>query len=71
MNDLKTSRPGKVLLDVDEISAIVAQEGFWSLQAPIERVASEQVNIPYTPVLEKLVYPTKDKIVAAVRRTLE
>ena len=54
-----------------EISSVVAEEGFWSLRAPIMKVASEQVNIPYTPVLEKLVYPTKEKISAAVRKTLE
>ena len=61
----------RVCSAASEISAVVAEEGFWSLRAPIGRVASEQVNIPYSPVLEKLVYPTKEKIVAAVRRTLE
>jgi pyruvate dehydrogenase E1 component beta subunit len=61
----------KVCSAASEIASIVAQEGFWSLQAPIQKVASEQVHIPYTPVLEKLVYPTKDKIKAAVKRTLE
>jgi len=61
----------RVCSAASEISSIVAEEGFWSLQAPIAKVASEQVNIPYSPALEKLVYPTKEKIVAAVRRTLE
>jgi len=60
----------RVCSAASEISAVVAEEGFWSLQAPIGRVTAEQVNIPYTPALEKLVYPTKEKIVAAVRRTL-
>ena len=50
---------------------VVAQEGFWSLQAPIQKVATEQVHVPYTPALEKLMYPTKDKVVAAVKKTLE
>jgi pyruvate dehydrogenase E1 component beta subunit len=61
----------KVCSAASEIASIVAQEGFWSLQAPIQKVAAEQVHIPYTPSLEKLVYPTKDKVVAAVKRTLE
>ncbi|HIF72559.1 MAG TPA: alpha-ketoacid dehydrogenase subunit beta [Dehalococcoidia bacterium] len=61
----------KVCSAASEIASIVAEEGFWSLQAPIQKVASEQVHIPYTPALEKLVYPTADKIAAAVRRTLE
>jgi len=61
----------RVCSAASEISAVVAEEGFWSLQAPIGRVTAEQVNIPYTPALEKLVYPTKEKIVAAVKGTLE
>lgn len=61
----------KVCSAASEIASIVAEEGFWSLQAPIVKVASEQVHIPYSPVLEKLVYPTKEKIVTAVKRTLE
>ena len=61
----------RVCSAASEIASVVAQEGFWSLQAPIMKVASEQVHVPYSPALEKLVYPTKDKIVAAVQQTLE
>lgn len=61
----------KVCSAASEIASIVAEEGFWSLQAPIQKVASEQVHIPYSPALEKLVYPDVAKITAAVRRTLE
>ncbi|MDA0676809.1 MAG: alpha-ketoacid dehydrogenase subunit beta [Chloroflexi bacterium] len=61
----------KVCSAASEIASIVAQEGFWSLQAPIQKVASEQVHIPYTPSLESLVYPNPEKIKAAVRATLE
>jgi pyruvate dehydrogenase E1 component beta subunit len=61
----------KVCSAASEIASIVAEEGFWSLQAPIQKVASEQVHIPYTPSLEKLVYPDVAKITAAVKRTLE
>jgi len=61
----------KVCSAASEIASIVAEEGFWSLQAPIQKVASEQVHIPYTPALEKLVYPDVAKITAAVKRTLE
>jgi pyruvate/2-oxoglutarate/acetoin dehydrogenase E1 component len=61
----------KVCSAASEIASIVAEEGFWSLQAPIQKVASEQVHIPYSPVLEKLVYPDVEKIKAAVKRTLE
>ena len=61
----------KVCSAASEIASIVAEEGFWSLQAPIQKIASEQVHIPYAPSLEKLVYPDVAKITAAVKRTLE
>ena len=54
-----------------EIAAIVAQEGFWDLQAPIQLVASEQVNVPYSPALEPLIYPTSEKTLKAIRSVLE
>ncbi len=61
----------KVCSAASEIVAIVAEEGFWSLQAPVVKVASEQVHIPFSPALEKLVYPTQEKIAAGIRKTLE
>ncbi len=61
----------KVCSAASEIASIVSEEGFWDLQAPIMKVAAEQVHIPYTPVLERLVYPNTDKIVNAARATLE
>jgi pyruvate dehydrogenase E1 component beta subunit len=54
-----------------EISAIVAEEGFWTLQAPIERVTTDDTQIPFSPALELQLYPTKEKIIAAVRKTLK
>jgi pyruvate dehydrogenase E1 component beta subunit len=54
-----------------EIAALVAEDGFWSLKAPIQRVTTPASHVPYSPALEKQMYPTSDKIVQAVRRTLE
>jgi len=53
-----------------EACALVAEEGFWSLKAPVQRVASLMVHPPFSPVLERLVYPTEDRIIEAVNRTL-
>lgn len=53
-----------------EIAAIVADQGFWDLRAPIVRVTTEDTHIPFSAPLEKPLYPNKDKVVAAVRRTL-
>ena len=54
-----------------EISAMVAQEGFWTLQAPIQRVTSLDVHFPFSPALEKLVFPNEDKIAEAIYAALE
>jgi pyruvate dehydrogenase E1 component beta subunit len=54
-----------------EISAMVAQEGFWTLQAPIQRVTSLDVHFPFSPALEKLVFPDEEKIAEAVHAVLE
>ena len=54
-----------------EISAIVAQEGFWSLQSPIQRVASMDCHFPFSPALESEVFPNEDKITDAIYATLD
>ena len=54
-----------------EISAMVAQEGFWTLQAPIQRVASLDCHFPFSPALEKLVFPNEEKIADAIHTALE
>ena len=54
-----------------EISSIVSQEGFWSLQAPIQRVTSLDCHFPFSPALEHLVYPNEDKIADAIQITLD
>ena len=54
-----------------EIASIVAMEGFWSLQAPIQRIGAPNVHIPFSPALEPLCYPTAESIAQAVRTTLE
>jgi acetoin:2,6-dichlorophenolindophenol oxidoreductase subunit beta len=50
------------------VASIVADEGFESLDAPIRRVASECVPLPFADALEDQVIPTVDKVVDAVRR---
>jgi pyruvate/2-oxoglutarate/acetoin dehydrogenase E1 component len=53
-----------------EIAAMVAEEGFESLRRPILRLSTPDVHIPFSPVLEKPLYPSKDAIVTAVRKLL-
>ncbi len=54
-----------------EISAMVSQDGFWTLQAPIQRVASLDCHMPFSPALEKLVLPNEEKITEAIYTVLE
>lgn len=51
-----------------EISALVSEEIFDSLKAPIARVTAPDMQIPFSPALEKQMYPTKETIGAAIRK---
>jgi 2-oxoisovalerate dehydrogenase E1 component len=51
-----------------EIAARVAREGFWDLDAPIERVGAAFTPPPYAPELERAWLPGRHEIAAAVRR---
>jgi 2-oxoisovalerate dehydrogenase E1 component len=51
-----------------EIAATVAREGFWDLDAPIERIGAEPTPPPYAPDLERAWLPDRDKIADAIRR---
>jgi pyruvate dehydrogenase E1 component beta subunit len=54
-----------------EIVSIVAEDGFYSLDAPIVRITTPHVPLPSASALEDAVIPTVDRIVDTVRRTLE
>jgi 2-oxoisovalerate dehydrogenase E1 component len=51
-----------------EIAATVAREGFWDLDAPIERIGAVATPPPYAPNLEQAWLPDRDTIVEALRR---
>jgi pyruvate/2-oxoglutarate/acetoin dehydrogenase E1 component len=53
-----------------EIAACLTEEAFWDLDAPIARVASAEVPIPYPKHLEDAALPSVEAIVAAARRTV-
>lgn len=50
-----------------EIAATVAREGFWDLDAPIERIGAASTPPPYAPDLEQAWLPNRDNIADAVR----
>jgi 2-oxoisovalerate dehydrogenase E1 component len=51
-----------------EISAMLAERAFFSLDAPIERLAMPDIPSPHSPELLQSVVPTVAGIVAAIRR---
>ncbi len=53
-----------------EVAARLAEEGFWSLDAPIGRVCSVEVPIPYPRHLEEAALPQPARIVAAAQAVM-
>jgi pyruvate dehydrogenase E1 component beta subunit len=54
-----------------DISALVAQNAFGALKAPIKMVTPPHTPVPFAPELEDLYIPNPDKIEAAVRSAME
>lgn len=53
-----------------EISAIIAEEAFDLLKAPIKRVCAPDTPIPFSPVLEKFWMPDEDKLAKAINEII-
>jgi pyruvate dehydrogenase E1 component beta subunit len=54
-----------------ELISIVMEEGFDDLDAPVLRVANEDVPLPYAANLEKLALIDAARVVAAVRKVVQ
>jgi pyruvate dehydrogenase E1 component beta subunit len=50
-----------------EIMARIVEQAFYELDAPLARVCSEEVPIPYAKHMEEAALPQPAKIVAAVK----
>ena len=53
-----------------EVSARIMEQAFYDLDAPVARVCSEEVPIPYPKHLEEAALPQAPKIIAAVKALL-
>ena len=53
-----------------EVGMRIVEQAFWALDAPIGRVCSEEVPIPYPRHLENAAIPQAPKIVAAAKAAL-
>lgn len=54
-----------------EIAAVIAEEAFEYLDAPVSRLASLDTPVPYSPPLEAAFLPTREKVVASVRKLVK
>jgi len=54
-----------------DVAALVASQGFESLQAPVELVTAPHAPVPFSPGLERAYVPGPQKIADAILRTLK
>jgi pyruvate/2-oxoglutarate/acetoin dehydrogenase E1 component len=48
----------------------MAEEAFDTLRKPIQRLSAPDVHVPFSPALEATLFPTKEKIIAAVKKIM-
>jgi 2-oxoisovalerate dehydrogenase E1 component len=53
-----------------EIAATIAREAFWWLDAPVDRLAPQDIPVPYHEVLLEAVVPTVEVIAARIEQVL-
>src|SRR5438067_3335168 len=49
-----------------ELAAVIAEDAFWYLDAPVVRLGAMDVPIPFSPVLEDETVPTAERVADAV-----
>jgi len=54
-----------------EIVSLVADEGFYSLDAPLVRITTPHIPLPSAAALEDIALPTVERIVATVKQRLD
>ena len=50
-----------------ELAAVIAEGAFWSLDAPVRRLAALDVPVPFSPPLEDVTVPTPDLVARTAR----
>jgi pyruvate dehydrogenase E1 component beta subunit len=53
-----------------EIAATIGERAFRELRAPVLRVTTPDVHLPFSPIMEKPLLPNRDKVVTAVKSVL-
>ena len=50
-----------------DVAAIVAEEAFFWLDAPIKRVSAPDTPVPFAPIMEQFYVPSEERVVQAVK----
>ena len=50
-----------------ELAAVIAEDAFYDLDAPVRRLCALDVPIPFSPVLEDVTVPTPETVAAEAR----
>jgi len=53
-----------------ELAALVTEQAFDDLDAPVQRVAALDVPMPYNDALERAVIPSQERIIEGIRATV-
>ncbi len=53
-----------------EVAAVVMEEAFTSLKAPLRRVTGPDIPVPFSPPLERFYIPNEEKLIKAVKEIL-
>lgn len=54
-----------------EVAAHIAEEAIYYLDAPIKRVATYDIPIPFAPIMENYAIPSVDRIVTEIRKLMK
>jgi 2-oxoisovalerate dehydrogenase E1 component len=54
-----------------EIASRIADTCFQHLDGPVKRIAAKDSHIPYSPILENAVLPSRDQIYKGIKNLLE
>ncbi len=54
-----------------EIASIVADEGFWDLDGPVQRITTPHIPLPSADSLEDLVMPSAESVASTVEKALQ
>jgi pyruvate/2-oxoglutarate/acetoin dehydrogenase E1 component len=54
-----------------EVAAVVQEQAFDYLDAPVQRVGARFTPLPFAPVMEQYIVPHQEDVVAAIKRTVE